>query len=48
MGGYLAERFGPRGVTYAAFITMALVLITLPFPAARLLLTCSQERKEFR
>jgi NNP family nitrate/nitrite transporter-like MFS transporter len=33
VGGYLADRFGPRGVTYAVFITMALVLIILAIPS---------------
>jgi NNP family nitrate/nitrite transporter-like MFS transporter len=32
-GGYLADRWGPRGVTYAVFIVMVVVLIVLSVPS---------------
>lgn len=35
MGGYLADRWGPRGVTYAVFIVMVAALIVLSMPNGR-------------
>jgi NNP family nitrate/nitrite transporter-like MFS transporter len=35
MGGYLADRWGPRGVTYSVFIVMAAVLMVLSIPNGR-------------
>lgn len=35
LGGYLADRWGPRGVTYAVFVVMTLVLIFLSLPNGR-------------
>jgi len=32
-GGYLADRWGPRGVTYAVFIVMTVVLLVLSVPS---------------
>ncbi len=32
-GGYLADRWGPRGVTYAVFIVMTVVLVVLSVPS---------------
>ena len=32
-GGYLADRWGPRGVTYAVFIVMIVVLVVLSVPS---------------
>jgi NNP family nitrate/nitrite transporter-like MFS transporter len=32
-GGYLADRWGPRGVTYAVFIVMVVALIVLSVPS---------------
>ena len=32
-GGYLADRWGPRGVTYAVFIVMAITLFVLSLPS---------------
>jgi NNP family nitrate/nitrite transporter-like MFS transporter len=32
-GGYLADRWGPRGVTYAVFIVMVVVLVVLSVPS---------------
>ena len=32
LGGYLADRWGPRGVTYAVFIVMTAVLVLLSMP----------------
>lgn len=33
VGGYLADRLGPRAVTYAVFIVMAFVLVALSIPS---------------
>lgn len=33
LGGWLSDRFGPRVVTYAVFVTMALALTALAIPA---------------
>ncbi len=33
MGGHLADRWGPRGVTYGVFIVMAVVLVVLSLPS---------------
>jgi NNP family nitrate/nitrite transporter-like MFS transporter len=35
VGGYLADRLGPRSVTYAVFIVMAIVLVILSIPSGR-------------
>jgi len=35
LGGYLADRWGPRGITYAVFIIMTAVLIFLSMPNGR-------------
>jgi MFS transporter, NNP family, nitrate/nitrite transporter len=35
VGGYLADRWGPRGVTYTVFIVMAAVLMVLSMPNGR-------------
>jgi MFS transporter, NNP family, nitrate/nitrite transporter len=35
LGGYLSDRWGPRGVTYAVFIVMTAVLILLSMPNGR-------------
>lgn len=32
-GGYLSDRWGPRGVTYAVFIVMVVVLVVLSVPS---------------
>lgn len=32
LGGYLSDRWGPRGVTYAVFIVMSAVLVLLSLP----------------
>jgi NNP family nitrate/nitrite transporter-like MFS transporter len=34
-GGYLADQWGPRGVTYAVFIVMTAVLVLLSMPSGR-------------
>ena len=36
-GGYLADRWGPRGVTYAVFIVMVVALVFLSVPSLGLL-----------
>jgi len=36
LGGYVSDRWGPRGVTYAVFITMTAVLIALLVPSRSL------------
>jgi MFS transporter, NNP family, nitrate/nitrite transporter len=33
VGGHLADRWGPRGVTYAVFIVMAVALVVLSLPS---------------
>ena len=33
LGGYLSDRWGPRGVTYAVFIVMTVALIILSLPS---------------
>jgi NNP family nitrate/nitrite transporter-like MFS transporter len=35
LGGYLADRWGPRGVTYAVFIVMTASLVLLSMPSGR-------------
>jgi NNP family nitrate/nitrite transporter-like MFS transporter len=41
-GGYLADRWGPRGVTYTVFIVMAAVLVLLSMPNGRFVLDAPQ------
>lgn len=35
LGGYLADRWGPRGVTYGVFIVMTVVLVLLSMPSGQ-------------